>query len=65
MIAVPAALVRQAFAAEIGQERLPATAAGLRVADHILMLAQVAIQAVAVGLPRPRQLVAGQVREQR
>src|SRR5208282_2098972 len=64
VIAVPAALVRQSFAAEVGQQRLPATAAALRVADHLLMLAQVALLAVAVGLPRPRQLVARHVRPQ-
>src|SRR5262245_60101360 len=61
-VAVPAAVVRQAFAAEVAQERLPATAAALRVADDLQVLAQVAILAVAVGLPRPRQLVAGHVR---
>src|SRR5262249_12812028 len=49
---------------EIVEQRLPAAAAALRVADHLLMLEQVAILAVAVGLARPLQLVAGHLRAQ-
>src|SRR6516225_1419834 len=61
VITVPAALVREALATEVAQQGLPATAAALCVADHLQMLALVALLAITVGLPRPRQVISAHV----